>query len=114
MIEGKGETMKQADDRDEPLCYSFGEAAAKLHCSVSAVRRLAKAGTLKGFSFSGGAILTRVTALSVRQFVESAHTSPCNHGKGKGADAPQANVSGARAIVRHTPPKVGTTATGTA
>ena len=109
MIEGKGETMKQADDRDEPLCYSFGEAAAKLHCSVSAVRRLAKAGTLKGFSFSGGAILTRVTALSVRQFVESAHTSPCNHGKGKrhpkGADAPQANVSGARAIVRHTPPQ---------
>lgn len=65
--------MKRIDDRDEPLCYSFGEAAAKLHCSVSAVRRLAKAGTLKGFSLSGGTILTRVTALSVRQFVENAH-----------------------------------------
>lgn len=65
--------MKQTDDRDEPLCFTFCEAATKLHCSVSAVRRLAKAGTLKGFSLSGGTILTRVTALSVRQFVENAH-----------------------------------------
>ena len=67
------ETMKPTDDRDEPLCFTFCEAATKLHCSVSAVRRLAKAGTLKGFSLSGGTILTRVTALSVRQFVENAH-----------------------------------------
>ena len=46
----------------EPLAFSFSEAADKLHCSVSAVRRLVKSGILKGFSLSGGSVLTRVTA----------------------------------------------------
>ena len=67
--------MKQMIYRDEAegtLAYSFKEAADRLHCSISAVRRLAKAGVLKGFSLTGGAILTRVTARSLREFVEGA------------------------------------------
>lgn len=67
--------MKQTIDRDEvegPLAYSFKEAADRLHCSISAVRRLAKAGMLKGFSLTGGAILTRVTARSLLEFIEGA------------------------------------------
>jgi hypothetical protein len=56
----------------EPLAFSFSEAADKLHCSVSAVRRLVKSGILKGFSLSGGSVLTRVTARSVREFVDRA------------------------------------------
>ena len=64
--------MKQTIDRDDaewPLAYTFKEAADRLHCSISAVRRLAKDGVLKGFSLTGGAILTRVTARSLLEFV---------------------------------------------
>lgn len=67
--------MKQTIDRDDaewPLAYTFKEAADRLHCSISAVRRLAKDGVLKGFSLTGGAILTRVTARSLLEFVEVA------------------------------------------
>lgn len=69
--------MGEAEE-SEPLAYSFGEAAEKLHCSVSRVRRLAKSGALKGFSLSGNpGIFTRVTARSVREFVESAGAPKC-------------------------------------
>lgn len=67
--------MKQTIDRDDaewPLAYTFKEAADRLHCSISAVRRLAKDGVLKGFSLTGGAILTRVTARSLLEFVKVA------------------------------------------
>ena len=77
----KGETQKMNDDSQqawEPLAFSFSEAADKLHCSVSAVRRLVKSGILKGFSLSGGSVLTRVTARSVREFVDRAGGGPAH------------------------------------
>ena len=64
--------MNAKPNNAEPLVYSFGEAADQLHCSISTVRRLVKTGSLQGLSLSGGAILTRVTAMSVRKFVERA------------------------------------------
>ena len=63
----------------EPLAYCFTEAADKLHCSVSAVRRLVKTGKLRGFSLSGNSsIVTRVTARSVREFIDRAGGGPAH------------------------------------
>ena len=61
----------QADSA--PLAYTLGEAAERLHCSVSAVRGLVKAGLLRGFNLTGRTgVVTRVTAMSIREFVENA------------------------------------------
>ena len=59
-------------DANAPILYSFKEAADELRCSVQAIRRLVKIGELKGLSLSGGKIKTRVTAMSLRKFVERA------------------------------------------
>ena len=61
----------QADSA--PLAYTLGEAAVRRHCSVNAVRRLVKAGFLRGFNLTGRpGVVTRVTAASIREFVENA------------------------------------------
>ena len=61
----------QADSA--PLAYTLGEAAERMHCSVNAVRRLVKAGLLRGFNLTGRTgVVTRVTAASIREFVENA------------------------------------------
>lgn len=60
------------NNTNDELCLSFGEAAERLHCSVSMVRRLVKQGDIRGFSLNGNArIATRVLASSLRAFVEA-------------------------------------------
>jgi len=58
---------------NDGLLYSIGEAAQALHCSPATIRRLVKAGMLTGLSLGGSSgAVTRVTAQSVRDFVNRA------------------------------------------
>ena len=64
---------RAVQNADGPLALTLCEAAALLHCGVVTVRRLVKSGRLDGFSLGGrSGVVTRVTAVSVRRFIDGA------------------------------------------
>jgi len=60
--------MNAKPNNAEPLLITNKEAADKLHCSVSAVRRLKRLGLLKGVSLLGETS-SRITMASLHELV---------------------------------------------